>query len=127
MSGNGYMTKLITDLLYEIGAFTILITSIIILWQSNLLLLTAVIIQCLVALWFWHERFDVTFFFVISIFGTFAEWVFVRSGIWHYSNPSLFGIPIWFPVAFGTTALIGQRLAITITEMWDTIAPPMNI
>jgi hypothetical protein len=123
MSGNGYMTKLITDLLYEIGAFTILITSIIILWQSNLLLLTAVIIQCLVALWFWHERFDVTFFFVISIFGTFAEWVFVRSGIWYYSNPSLFGIPIWFPVAFGTTALIGQRLAITITEMWDTIAP----
>ena len=64
MSGNGYMTKLITDLLYEIGAFTILITSIIILWQSNLLLLTAVIIQCLVALWFWHERYDLCFFSV---------------------------------------------------------------
>jgi hypothetical protein len=121
------MWKLITDLLYEIGAFSILITSIIILWQSNLLLLTVVIVQCLVALWFWHERYDITFFFVITVFGTIAEEVFVSSGIWRYSNPSLYGIPYWFPVAFGTTALIGQRLALTITEMWDTVAPMRSI
>lgn len=127
MSGNGYMRRLFVDLLYEIGAFSILISSIIILWQNNLFLLVVVLVQCLAALWLWHERYDITFFFVISVFGTVAEGLFVKSGIWMYSNPSLYGIPLWFPVAFGTTALIGQRLALTITQMWDTLVPPSAI
>ena len=83
--------------------------------------------QCLTASWFWHERYDITFFFVISVFGTVAERVFVKSGIWYYTNPTLYGIPLWFPVAFGTTALIGQRLALTLTEIWFTLASPKNL
>ena len=117
---------MLTDLLYEIGAFAILIISIIIFWQSNLILLAVVILQCLIALWIWHERFDITFFLVISVFGSIAEGVFVRSGIWQYSNPSFYGVPIWFPIAFGTTALIGQRLALTLTQLWDSLSPKRN-
>jgi hypothetical protein len=109
-------------LFWEVVAFFILVSSIIFLWQSNLFLLTAVIIQCLVILWFWHERYDVTFFVVISVFGTIAEGAFVRSGIWQYNNPTFYGIPLWFPVAFGTTALITQRLALTLTEIWNKVA-----
>jgi hypothetical protein len=127
MSENMYLRQLINELLYEIGGFSTLILSIIVFWQSNLLLLGIVIAQCLTALWFWHERYDITFFIVISIFGTLAEGVFVGSGIWRYSNPSFYGIPYWFPVAFGTTALISQRLALTITKMWDTLSPKSNI
>jgi uncharacterized membrane protein YoaT (DUF817 family) len=114
--------KLFTNLFWEILAFTTLIGSIIIFWQNNLVLLTAVLIQCLVALWYWHERYDITFFLVISVFGTVAEGVFVRSGIWQYNNPTLYGVPLWFPFAFGTTALISQRLALTLTEIWNKVA-----
>jgi len=103
--------KLFTNLFWEILAFTTLIGSIIIFWQNNLVLLTAVLIQCLVALWYWHERYDITFFLVISVFGTVAEGVFVRSGIWQYNNPTLYGVPLWFPFAFGTTDLISKKLA----------------
>ena len=126
MQSNAYMSRMLTDLLYEIGAFAILIISIIIFWQSNLILLAVVILQCLIALWIWHERFDITFFLVISVFGSIAEGVFVRSGIWQYSNPSFYGVPIWFPIAFGTTALIGQRLALTLTQLWDSFSPKRN-
>jgi hypothetical protein len=32
-------------------------------------------------------------------------------------------MPVWFPLAFGTTGLIGSRLARTITELWDRASP----
>jgi hypothetical protein len=122
MSENKNVRQLFIDLFWELVAFFILVSSIAFLWQSNLFLLTTVIIQCLVILWFWHERYDVTFFVVISVFGTIAEGAFVRSGIWHYNNPTFYGIPLWFPVAFGTTALISQRLALTLTDIWNKVA-----
>ena len=126
MSENRNIRQLIFDLGWEIVAFITLICSIIILWLNNLFLLTVVTMQCLTALWFWHERYDLCFFSVTFVFGTLAEITFVSSGIWQYTNPTLYGIPLWFPVAFGTTALITQRLSITLTKIWNTISPTRN-
>ena len=54
--------------------------------------------------------------------GSLAEAVFVHFGVWHYTNPTLLGVPLWFPLAFGTAALIGERLVRTITEMWEEVS-----
>jgi hypothetical protein len=112
---------LLKALLGEVAAFFILIGSLLIFWQKNFILLPVVLMECIVAFWFWHEPYDITFFIVISVFGTVAECLFVSSGIWQYSNPTFYGIPLWFPLAFGTTALIGQRLALTLTKVWETL------
>jgi hypothetical protein len=109
--------SLVKAFLADVAAFFILIGSLLILWRNNFILLHVVLVECLVAFWFWHEPYDITFFLVISVFGTVAECLFVRFGIWKYSNPSFYGIPLWFPLAFGTTALIGQRLALTLTKV----------
>ena len=126
MSENRNIRQLIFDLSWELAAFLTLVCSIIFLWQNNLLLLIIVIMECLTALWFWHERYDLCFFSIASVLGTFAEITFVRSGIWEYTNPTLYGIPLWFSVAFGTTALISQRLSQTLTMIWNNITLTNN-
>ena len=114
------------ELLAAFAAFVLLETSVLLLWRNNMQLLAAMVVECLLALARWHERIDVSFFLVIAVLGTLAEVLFVRVGIWQYANPTLLGLPLWFPLAFGTTGLIGGRLARTIADLWarERPAPP---
>ena len=86
-----------------------------------------VLAECLIALFWWHERRDVSFFLILAVFGTLAEVVFVRFGVWHYVNPTVAGIPLWFPLAFGTAGLSGQRIAHTVTQIWNLALPQPDI
>ena len=108
------------DLLKELAAFCVLVVSIVVLWRDNLGLLLVLLAESVLALLLWHERQDLCTFLGIAVVGSLAEAVFVHYGVWRYANPTLFGVPVWFPLSFGTAGLIGQRLSRTITEMWDT-------
>lgn len=110
--------RLWNELVKELAAFSLLVASIVLLWRNNLLLLVVLLVEGLGALSLWHERYDLCFFLVTAVLGSPAEAVFVRFGVWRYANPTLLGIPVWFPVSFGTAALIGERLVRTIAEMW---------
>lgn len=112
------------ELALELAAFALLVTSVAALWRYNLTLTIVALVESLLALRLWHERYDLCFTLVLAVLGSAAEAVFVRFGVWHYANPTLLGIPMWFPMAFGTTGLIGQRLARTVTEIWDGVSPP---
>ena len=65
----------------------------------------------------WHSRRDVLFFLVVAVAGTAAELVFVRFGVWSYAHPVQFGIPAWFPIAFGSAAVIGARMVGTLESI----------
>ena len=110
--------RLWNELVKELVAFSLLVASIALLWRNNLLLLVVLLVEGLGALSLWHERYDLCFFLVTAVLGSLAEAVFVRFGVWRYANPTLLGIPLWFPISFGTAALIGERLVRTIAEMW---------
>ena len=112
------------DFVIELTAFSLLVASVSLLWRNNLLLFAVALVECLAALALWHDRLDLSFFLIIGGLGSLAEAVFVRFGVWHYANPTLLGMPIWFPLAFGTTGLIGGRLARTITALWDQASSP---
>ena len=109
------------DLFLELGMFSVLTFSIGSLWRDNLSLLLVVIVQALISLFFWHDRFDTSFFIVITVFGTIAELVFVYFGVWQYANPTSLGIPVWFPGAFGTAALAAERLVRTIVGRYSSL------
>jgi hypothetical protein len=111
------------ELVMELAAFSVLVASVTLLWRNNLLLFIFALVECMVALALWHNRFDLTFFLIIAVLGSLAEAVFVRFGVWRYANPTFLGMPIWFPLAFGTTGLIGGRLAQTITALWESVSP----
>jgi len=111
------------ELLSELAAFSLLITSIGLLWRDNMLLFIVILVEGMVALGFWHDRYDLSVFLVIAVLGSLAEAVFVHFGVWRYANPTRLGVPLWFPVAFGTAALIGKRLVCTITGMGEGADP----
>lgn len=106
------------DLVIEFAAFSLLVASVSLLWRNNLLLFAIALVECLTALALWHDRLDVSFFLIIAVLGSLAEVVFAHFGAWRYANPTFLGVPLWFPLAFGTTGLIGGRLARTVTQIW---------
>lgn len=111
------------ELVMELAAFSLLVALVVLLWRHNLLLLLVMLLECSVVLRLWHDRLDLSFFLIIAVLGSLAEAVFVRFGVWQYANPTFLGVPAWFPLAFGTTGLIGGRLARTLTAIWETISP----
>ena len=119
-----FSKQLWKELVIESAAFSILVASVSLLWRNNLLLFMVALVECLAALALWHDRLDLSFFLIIGALGSLAEAVFVHFGGWHYANPTFLGVPVWFPLAFGTTGLIGGRLARTITTIWDQASPP---
>lgn len=119
--------QLCSELVIQFTIFCLLVVSIVLLWRDNSILLATVAAECLVALALWHERHDVSFFLILAVFGTLAEMAFTRSGVWRYANPTLLGIPLWFPLAFGTAGLTGQRLARTVAAVWGAEDRPPNL
>jgi uncharacterized membrane protein YoaT (DUF817 family) len=117
---------LLKELLMALAAFLVLSASVALLWRDNGLLLIVALVECLMALSLWHNRLDVSFFLIIAVLGSLVEVVFVRSGVWHYANPTLLGVPLWVPFAFGTTGLIGGRMAQTLTGLWDAARPSQD-
>lgn len=111
------------ELAMELVAFSVLVASVSLLWRDNLLLFVVMLVECPLALALWHSRLDVSFFLIIAVLGTLAEAVFVQFGVWSYTNPTFLGMPLWFPLAFGTTGLIGSRLAQTIVAIWEKVTP----
>ena len=79
--------------------------------------LAAVAIVAVGVLLAWHSRRDLLFFLVVAVTGTAAELVFVRFGVWAYAHPARLGIPAWFPIAFGTAAVIGARMVVTFESI----------
>jgi hypothetical protein len=110
------LTRLFAELATESTAFSALVASISLSWKNSLLLFVIASAEALLVLTLWHDRNDVCFFLVIGAVGSLAEIIFVQSGVWNYANPDFLGITAWFPVAFGTAALVGQRLVRTIVN-----------
>ena len=108
-----------SSLAVQAAAFAYMAVCVSLLWKNNLLLLGAMSAECVVVLGLWHDRLDLSFFLVIGVLGTLAELLFVHSGAWQYANPTVLGMPVWFPVAFGTTGLIGGRMARTLAALWE--------
>jgi hypothetical protein len=111
--------KHLREVILQLAALALLLGSIVLLYANNGLLLTVALVETLAALRRWHEPFDIAAAVVIGAVGSIAEAVFVTFGVWRYANPSLLGIPVWFPVAFGLAGLIGQRLVRSVLATWE--------
>jgi uncharacterized membrane protein YoaT (DUF817 family) len=108
--------SLLRGLTQEAVLFSVLAVAIVLFQSQSALALTLLIAIAVIALALWHDRYDCWSFLVVAVFGTCAEVFFVHYGVWYYANPAVLGIPLWFPVAFGTSALIGERLIRTATR-----------
>jgi hypothetical protein len=69
------------ELVIEFAAFSLLVTSVSLLWRNNLLLFVVALAECLAGLALWHDRLDVSFFLIIAVLGSLAEAMFVHFGV----------------------------------------------
>lgn len=113
------MKQLLKEVCREFAVFSVLVACIVLLWEDNLILFIVVSIEGVAALSLWHDRYDLIFFSVIAVLGSIAEVVFVFFGVWQYPNPTILGVPLWFPLAFGISGLVGERLVQTIDTIWE--------
>ena len=65
---------------------------------------------------FWR-RSDVVWLYVLAaVVGPAAEIVGVKAGAWTYAEPTLLGIPLWLPFAWGLATMVIKGLADTIAQ-----------
>jgi uncharacterized membrane protein YoaT (DUF817 family) len=63
-----------------------------------------------------HERHDLAFFLVGIAAGLVGEIAIVASGAWTYPPPTILGIPVWIPIAWGVVVLSIKRIATGILK-----------
>ena len=63
-------------------------------------------------------RFDITLFFICALIGFSIERILIRGGEQHFSQASLFGMPVWLPLVWGMGGVAMIRLGDTIVPMF---------
>lgn len=106
--------KLIFQYLTEAIFFTLGVIIISLGYTNNLL--TTILLLALLGLEaiFWHEKTDFLLFLVGAIVGPTGEIIAILFGAWQYANPTLLGIPIWLPLAWGIITLSIKRISDTL-------------
>lgn len=111
------ITKIEKELVYEIALFLVTIASISFLYMEWPLLTGLLVVAMLVGGKVWYDRNDVYYFVSGAFVGSIAEIICVYFGAWRYTNPTIFGIPIWLPIAWGVATVLIIRFAETLVKI----------
>ncbi|NIP40571.1 MAG: DUF2878 family protein [Candidatus Aenigmarchaeota archaeon] len=104
-------------MLFEIFLFSLVVTLIILFYTNNLLLTALLIIAWLVGIRFWHKKHDIYFFVAGAVIGSIAEIICIYFGVWQYANPTFLGIPMWLPIVWGLAAMLIKRTGETLAKI----------
>jgi len=108
-------------LVFDVVIYLLLILSLISFWQSNIPLFLLLLIVLAFTLSAYHMKEDVFFVVFTMVIGPTIEVICVYFGAWSYGNPSLLGIPIWLPLAYGIFGVLVRRTAITtVNYFWSS-------
>ena len=66
-------------------------------------------------------RFDIALFFICALIGFSIERILIRGGEQHFSQASLFGMPVWLPLVWGMGGVAMIRLGDTIVPMFGLL------
>jgi uncharacterized membrane protein YoaT (DUF817 family) len=95
-----------------INAFLALTTLILtaFFWSNALLLLPLLFIIAIGMIALENEKRAVIIWLVGFVFGPISEIVMINVGAWNYTDPYIFGIPLWLPFIWGNASLFLNRL-----------------
>ena len=112
-----FTRKIRKELIFDTILFLFGIGSICLFYRNNVILASLLLIAWLFGLKFWHTKRDVYIFVTGAIIGPFGEIIAIRAGAWHYANPTILGIPIWLPLAWGLAVITIFRFVELIAEI----------
>jgi hypothetical protein len=62
-------------------------------------------------------KWELLWFVAIGAMGAYAEALIIQEGgVWTYTNPQLFSIPIWLPAIWGLTAIALMTMYDAVTK-----------
>ena len=100
-----------SDILIFIAALCVMV----LLWPSNsglFLILGAMLGGTLI---YFKLPSDMFFAVFSAVIGAIVEIICVSAGVWTWSNPGVFGVPVWVPFGYAILALIVRRISALFT------------
>ena len=113
----GWLKKIEKELVFESVLFWTGVGSAALFFENNFLLTAIFVILCGIRMALYHKKDDIFFFVSGAFLGPLSEAILVQFGVWQYANPTLFGIPIWLPLAWGLAIMMIKRLAEVFLEI----------
>ncbi len=105
------------ELFSNIGLSAIGLSFILFFYANNVFLTALLLLMLFFILKFWHRKYDIYFFVSGAVIGPIAEVIAVQYGVWQYANPSILGIPVWLPIAWGSAVVLIKRMAEIFIEI----------
>ena len=91
--------------------FAVAVVLLVLTWKHNLLAAAAIVALFGLRALFRRKPGDLTLYAVGAILGPVTEVLATALGIWTYARPTLLGIPLWLPFAWGFAAVLFVRIA----------------
>lgn len=100
----------------DLFIFWFVIFLVVLCWTNNILVTAILIVAYGVRYYFWPNKEDHVLYVGGAILGPIAEIIATRVGIWHYTLPTFFNIPLWLPFAWGFAAVLIIRIALAFVK-----------
>jgi len=98
-------------LLRDLFIFFFLIFLVILVWKNNIAVTVIILVCYFLRYVLWPNREDHVIFIAGAVLGSTAEIIATRVGIWSYTLPTFFNIPVWLPFAWGFVSVLIVRIA----------------
>ncbi|MBA4418236.1 MAG: hypothetical protein C0392_10055 [Syntrophus sp. (in: bacteria)] len=98
-------------LIRDLAIFWFLVFLVILVWKNNILVLLVLMGTYCVRYFLWPNNEDHVVFISGAVMGTIAEIIATKVGIWSYTMPTFFNIPLWLPCAWGVISVLIIRIA----------------
>ena len=108
-----HLTKgnLVFNIILDVAIIAIGVALISIFYLNTPLLTGLLVVLIAVGMIAWYEPHDIYFFIIAALVGPIVEATCVHFGVWTYTNPTFFGIPIWLSIVWGMLVVAIKRLA----------------
>ena len=111
------MDKNKIDIFIGIAVFLLEITFFYFFWKNNIVLTALLLITSAVVLAKFSSKEEKVLYFVCFVLGPIFDLTLVPRNVWSYGNPTLFGVPLWLPFAYGLGTVIIVKIGNSIARL----------
>lgn len=103
-------------LIRDLFIFWFVIFLVVLCWTNNILVTAILIAAYGIRSYFWPNKEDHVLYVGGAVLGPIAEIIATSVGIWQYTLPTFFNIPLWLPFAWGFAAVLIIRIAMAFVK-----------
>ena len=111
------MNKSKKDFLIGIFVFILDIVLFYHLWKNNIVLSIVFFVVSFFVLLMWTNKEEKFLYLVGFLLGPIYDIILIPTGIWSYGNATIFGIPLWLPLAYGISTVAIVKIGRSVAEL----------